>query len=263
LVAKNAEILEGVDFNSAPALKGYVRFISKPAADTILKVDEEDPLLVRWQYGLGRADVFTSDAKSRWAADWVTWKGFDKFWTNTFRDLLPHTESGEAKAEYDSASGDLIVNYHLSADADDPAKLPDIFVIGPNSFRRPLPVTKLGARFYRGTIHIGDLQGLFRIRPLEESRAFPEVGFYQPEQELLDYGSNDFLLRSVAQFTGGRFNPAPRQVFDSGGRSQSSTLRLWPILLALAIALNLAELLMRKVPQQFLSGMFAGTNRPA
>ncbi len=262
-VAKNAEILDGVGIDTAPPLKGYVRFISKPTADTILKVDEEDPLLVRWQYGLGRAVVFTSDAKSRWAADWVTWKGFDKLWTNTFRDLLPHAESGEAKAEYDSASGDLVVNYHLGADAEDPAKLPDIFVLGPNGFRHPVPITKLAAKSYRGSIHIGDLQGLFRIRPLDESRAFPEVGYYQPEQELLDYGSNQFLLRSVAQFTGGRFNPAPEEVFDSGGRSQSSTLRLWPMLLGLAIALNLAELLMRKVPRRSPGGTFGGTNRPA
>ncbi len=261
-IAKNTEILDGVDFSTAPALKGYVRFISKPSADTILKVDEEDPLLVRWQYGLGRAVVFTSDAKSRWAADWVTWKGFDKLWTNTFRDLLPHAEAGEATAGFDSASGNLVVSYHLGANADDPEKPPEIFVLGPNGFRHPMPITKLGAKSYRGSIHIGDLQGLFRIRPLEESRAFPEVGFYQPEQELLDYGSNQFLMRSVAQFTGGRFNPAPRAVFDSGGRSQTSTLRLWPALLALAIALNIAELLMRKAPRQFPGGMFGGKGQP-
>jgi Ca-activated chloride channel homolog len=156
-----------------------------------------------------------------------------------------------------------VVTYHLGADAEDPGKLPEIFVLGPNGFRHPVPITKLGAKSYRGTIHIGDLQGLFRIRPLDESRAFPEVGYYQPEQELLDYGSNEFLLRSVAQFTGGRFNPAPKQVFDSGGRSQSSTLRLWPILLGLAIALNLAELLMRKVRPRFPGGMFGGTDQPA
>ena len=263
IVGKNTEILDGVGIDTAPALKGYVRFISKPTADTILKVDETDPLLVRWQYGLGRAVVFTSDAKSRWAADWVTWKGFDKLWTNTFRDLLPHTESGEAKADFDSASGDLRVNYHLGADAEDPPKPPEIFVLGPDGFRHPVPITKLGAKSYRGTIHIGDLQGLFRIRPLEESRAFPEVGYYQPEQELLDYGSNEFLLRSVAQFTGGRFNPTAQQVFDSGGRSQSSTVRLWPLLLGLAIALNLAELLLRKAGQQSLSGMFGGIGRRA
>ncbi len=112
-VEKNVEILDGVGIDSAPALKGYVRYVSKPSADTILRIDPKDPLLVRWQYGLGRAVVFTSDAKSRWAADWVTWKGFDRFWTNIFRDLLPHSESGEARADFDSASGDLVVNYQL------------------------------------------------------------------------------------------------------------------------------------------------------
>ena len=74
---------------------------------------------------------------------------------------------------------------------------------------------------YRGTIHIGQLQGLFRIRPLEESRAFPEVGYYRQEQELLDYGSNEFLLRSISDFTGGRFNPTPKQIFDTAGRSEA------------------------------------------
>jgi hypothetical protein len=246
IVSKNAEILDGVGIESAPALKGYVRFIAKPTADTILKVDEKDPLLARWQYGLGRAVVFTSDAKSRWAADWVTWPGFDKLWTNIFRDLLPHAETGEAKTQFDSASGDLIVNYQLARDVEEPAKLPGIFVIGPGGFQHALPLTKLADKAYRGRIHIGQRQGLFRIRPLEESHAFPEVGYYQQEQELLDYGSNQFLLRSISDFTGGRFNPAPKQVFDSTGRTEQSSLRLWPGLLAFAIALNLAELIMRK-----------------
>jgi len=263
VVAKNTEILDGVGMATAPALKGYVRFISKPGADTILKVEDTDPLLVRWQYGLGRAVVFTSDAKSRWAADWVTWKGFDRFWTNTMRDLLPHAESTEANAEYDSAAGDLVVNYHLGGDVEDPSKPAAVFVLGPNGFRHPLPLVKLANKSYRGTIHIGDLQGLFRVRPLEDSRAFPEIGFYQPERELLEYGSNEFLLRSISRFTGGRFNPQAKQVFDSGGRSQSSTLRLWPMLLGFAIALNLIELLMRKVRPQLPGGMFAGKGQLA
>ena len=77
-VVKQAEILDGVGMESAPHLKGYVRFTSRPTSDTILMADREDPLLVRWQYGLGRAAVFTSDAKNRWAANWVQWPGFDK-----------------------------------------------------------------------------------------------------------------------------------------------------------------------------------------
>ena len=50
----------------------------------------------RWQYGLGRATVFASDAKSRWSADWVAWPGFDILWTNIFRDLLPRGTESEA-----------------------------------------------------------------------------------------------------------------------------------------------------------------------
>jgi hypothetical protein len=38
----------------------------------------------------------------------------------------------------------------------------------------------------------------------------------------------------------------PKQVFDAGNRSLASTLQLWPGLLMFAIALNLAELVMRK-----------------
>ena len=248
VVTKNVEILNGVGIDDAPALKGYVRFIAKPTSDTILKIDDDQPLLVRWQYGLGRAVVFTSDAKSRWAADWVAWKGFDKFWANVFRDLLPHAQTGDAAAEYDSASGDVTVNYQLSRNADEPRNLPPIFIFGPNGFQHPVPITKVADKTYRGRIHVGDLQGLFRIRPLEESRAFPEAGIYRQEQELMDYGSNELLLRSISVFTGGHFNPAPKQIFDPAGRSQASILQLWPGLLGIAILLNLAELIMRKGP---------------
>ena len=37
-----------------------------------------------------------------------------------------------------------------------------------------------------------------------------------------------------------------RQLFDNGGRSIDSTMRLWPGLLALALLLNLIELALRK-----------------
>jgi uncharacterized membrane protein/uncharacterized protein YegL len=250
-VEKNVEILDGVGMESAPPLKGYVKFVAKPTSDTILSIDQKDPLLVRWQYGLGRSVVFTSDAKSRWASEWVTWKSFDKLWTNIFRDLLPHSQAGEAKVEFDSASSDLIVNYRLGSDVDEPPKLPGIFVLGPAGFQRTVPVAKVAGKAYRGRIHIGQLQGLFRVRPLEESRAFPEVGYYRPEQELLDYGSNQFLLREISEFTGGRYNPSPSQVFDAGGRAEPSTMRLWPGLIGLAIALNLVELILRKARAMF------------
>jgi hypothetical protein len=245
-VVKQAEILDGVGIETAPALHGYVRYQSRPAAETILTADHEDPLFVRWQYGLGRSAVFTSDAKNRWAANWITWPGFDKLWANIFRDLLPHAPQSETTADFDRASNELVVDYRLSRNIDDPPTVPDIFVLGPNSFQAPLKVTKVAAGHYRGKLAIGSSQGLFRVRPVEDSRAFPEVGFYRQEDEMQEYGNNVGLLKQIASATGGRFNPAPRQVFDAGGRGISTTMDLWPALLAFAIALNLAELVMRK-----------------
>src|SRR5262249_48014794 len=120
------------------------------------------------------------------------------------------------------------------------------FVFGPNGFRTPLKLAKVAAGYYRGRIPIGQSEGLFRVRPLEESRAFPEVGLYRPEDEMLEYGNNEPLLRELAAATGGRVLPSAAQVFDAGNRSVPAVMQLWPGLLALAVALNLAELILRK-----------------
>jgi Ca-activated chloride channel homolog len=229
-VLKHAEILNDVGMESAPMLKGYVRFTSKPTAETILQLDRHDPLLARWQYGLGRAAVFASDAKTRWAADWVAWKGFDKFWTNLCRDLLPRAQGGEAAIDYDSANGDLVVEYRLGRGVPEPDKIPDVYAFGPDGFQQQVPVKKIAAGTFRGRLPIGSRQGLFRVRPAEESRAFPEAGLYRPETELSDYGSNDALLKQVAAYTGGRFQPEPAAVFSGGGRSiSSSRLRVYGV----------------------------------
>ena len=245
-VVHRAEILDGVSIETAPPLRGYVRFLARPTTDLILRAGPEDPLLVRWQYGLGRAAVFTSDAKNRWAASWVAWPGFDKLWANIFRDLLPHAESSEAGAEFDRASSELVVDYHLGRNVPEPAAIPDIYAFGPNGFQSPLKVAKIAAGHYRARVAIGERQGLFRVRPLAESRAFPEVGLYRQEDEMLEYGANDQLLHQVAEATGGRYNPPLNNIFDSTGRAIPATLDLWPFLLVLALALNVAELVMRK-----------------
>ncbi len=245
-VVKRGEILDGVPIETAPALKGYVRFLSKPSADVVLGMEQKDPLFVRWQYGLGRSAVFASDAKARWAADWVAWKGYDKLWANIFRDLLPHAQPVDAVLQHDQASGELIAEYRLSRQVPEPAKVPDIFVVGPGNFRKAMPVKKVAPGTYRGVLAIGSQRGLFRVRPLEESRVFPEVGFYRQEEELVEYGSDPELLKRLSSFTGGRFEPSARQVFDAGGRAIPTTLSLWPGLLAAAVALNIGELINRK-----------------
>jgi uncharacterized membrane protein len=62
-----------------PNLDGYVRTRAKPTAEVVLASDSNDPILVHWQFGRGRAVVWTSDLGTRWASDWQQWAPFDTY----------------------------------------------------------------------------------------------------------------------------------------------------------------------------------------
>jgi len=246
-VVKQVEILDDVSLEDAGPLLGWVKFVAKPEAETILRADEEDPLLVRWQYGLGRAAVFTSDAKELWAGNWVEWAGFDTFWANVMRDLLPRSPRTEASARYDSAEGEIVVEYRWQADAhsDPPEPLPELYVLGPAEFQEVVPLEQQATGSYEARVATGEHYGLFRIRPASALEHFPEVAFYRENAELNEYGSNPALLRKIADWTGGQFNPEPEEIFV-GGQAIPSSMNLWPGLLALAVLFNLIELFARK-----------------
>ena len=44
------------------------------------------PVLAETRYGLGKTVAFLSDAKNRWASDWLGWPGYGKFWAQVVRD---------------------------------------------------------------------------------------------------------------------------------------------------------------------------------
>ena len=46
------------------------------------------PLLAHWRYGLGRSVAFSSDAKAKWAKDWVGTEPFTQTWTQVARWLI-------------------------------------------------------------------------------------------------------------------------------------------------------------------------------
>lgn len=250
VVKEQASILDGIDFQHAPPLKGFARYEARTDAETLLTVDTQkrDPLLVRWQYGLGRAAIFASDAKSRWAEDWVNWPGFDRLWINIAHDLIAQERATEATARFDAANEVLTVRYRLPETSPEPAHTPHMFVLGPNNFSGSLTLERISPHTYRGRIrtpaNAGD--GVYRVRPVAESALFPEVGVYRSLQEFSQVGINENLLRQIASATAGRFNPAANEVFDAGGRTTSVEMQLWPLFLALAILLAVCELIHRK-----------------
>jgi uncharacterized membrane protein len=97
-------ILTGFD-TGFPQLLGYNGSTIKPAAQSVLVTGRDDPLLAQWQYGLGRAVAWTSDATGRWARDWVGWDGFGRFFAQAVAWTFPGEESDGIEAAF-VADGD-------------------------------------------------------------------------------------------------------------------------------------------------------------
>ena len=121
-----------------------------------------------------------------------------------------------------------------------------LYVLGTGDFRQAASLERVADREFEARVAIGNRFGLFRIRPASHLDQFPEMAHYRANDELEHYGSNVSLLERIASQTGGRFDPEPSQVFNAGSRSVPTWMNLWPGLLALAILLNLIELLGRK-----------------
>ncbi len=105
-------IIDGI--GASPSLLGYVATTPKDTAQVILRGSEpfSDPILAAWQYGLGRAVAFTSDATGRWAANWIGWEGFARFWNQAVRWTITEGASDnlEARIVMEGETARLIVD---------------------------------------------------------------------------------------------------------------------------------------------------------
>ncbi|MCA9983083.1 MAG: VWA domain-containing protein, partial [Anaerolineales bacterium] len=94
-LVQQSPILAGI--REVPALQGYVGTEAKATARVVLETHLGDPLLATWQYGLGRAVAWTSDATDRWGAQWVAWDGFPVFWAQAV--LWTMTDNRDSNVE--------------------------------------------------------------------------------------------------------------------------------------------------------------------
>ncbi|HUT36984.1 MAG TPA: VWA domain-containing protein [Planctomycetota bacterium] len=96
--APGAEIARGI---APAAVAGYVRTFAKPTAVAEWLVGEpSDPLLARWQFGLGRAVAFASTVGTAWDESLWGPDGPSRLWTQAVRWAArpPHTPGFEAEA---------------------------------------------------------------------------------------------------------------------------------------------------------------------
>jgi Ca-activated chloride channel family protein len=106
------EVFKGVDWDSAPVLLGYNVSQVKPTAEVSLLSHRNDIIFAGWRYGLGRSVAFLSDDRAKWAAQWVGWPGYAKFWAQAVRwTLRPFAPSDfSTQVTMDGTRGHIVVD---------------------------------------------------------------------------------------------------------------------------------------------------------
>lgn len=84
-------VCEGIDFDSAPPVQGYVRTIAKPTADVLINTAAEEPIVARWRYGRGYVGVITTQLGTQWSQGFGNWAQAGALTANFLRSVVPHT----------------------------------------------------------------------------------------------------------------------------------------------------------------------------
>ncbi|MBM3335057.1 hypothetical protein FJY63_10395, partial [Candidatus Sumerlaeota bacterium] len=249
-------VLSGIGESELRPLKGYVCTTAKALADVPLISDKDDPVLAHWQYGVGKAVAFTSEAQARWAPDWIEWNKFAKFWAQTVRwtlrgelsqNLQLHTEIeegiGHVVVDAMDNQGNFINFLELEGSVVDPHLAAQPLALrqtGPGRYEATFPVAGEGS--YLVTARSAGKEGITGF--ITGGLAIP----YSPEYKTVR--SNEAVMRKIAEVTGGRVaSLVNNQVdfFDHDLPSGSRAEPLWPGALALAILLVPVDVFFRRV----------------
>ena len=260
LVVQNSQAIADIKFDDAPFLLGYVTTRRKPTCELILSTEKGDPLLAWWRYGLGMSVAFTSDAKSRWSAEWLSWPGYSKFWAQVIRQAMRKSDAkgvfialeqkdGIGKVTLDSVHTDG--KYLNKATA-------EITVIEPGGGERKVTMTQTAPGRYAGDFPT-DKTGTYHVSMTQQVKGQPQSQqsrglVVNYDDELRIRPTNEAWLESVARASGGVYRPEPAAVFAADERTASQPVPLWPYLLMAAAIIFLADVALRRIDLDLLLG---------
>lgn len=246
-------ILQGI--SALPLLRGYVATTARQTAQVILRAPEpfSDPLLVSWQVGLGRAIAFTSDATSRWAADWVTWGDFGRFWAQVVNASITENASSniETRVIMEGERARVIVDARDDAGAFQNNLALQASVVAPDGTGRTITLQQTAPGTYESDFlptvegaYFISINGEIDAQPFNEMTGW--VMSYSPE-----YARNtpdEELLQELAAITGGRsLREDPQGAFSMSQEPRTAAAPVYPLLLLLALLLLPVDIALRRI----------------
>jgi Ca-activated chloride channel homolog len=227
------DLVQDLDGLAMPKLSGMVLTALKP--DPRIRVPilsagaHHDPILAQWSVGLGHAAVFTSDATSRWSAQWIAHPGFGKFWSQLVRDV--------ARDQVSNDFGGKLAN------PDDTTCGIALEQTGPGRYEATLDTRDSGT--YAAFINYSDANG--KTGSLIAGLSVPT------SVELRDMQSNEAGLADIAARTNGRLLPPLDQgvragLFDRETLSPSASSRpIEDVLLCILMGMLVTDVAVRRI----------------
>lgn len=257
-----SEILDGLDAGRLPQLLGYNATTAKGSATVALLTAREDPLLAQWQYGLGRAVAWTSDARQQWATPWIGTPEFGTLTAQLVAWTLPPQDAEGIEVRFSPGErGNLDVEV-TSFDED----------AGPRNFYRTVlrlvspdleptqtVLEQVGPGRYAGSVSAGD-PGAYLVRVAQTlegadgtDAASRTLGVVSPAaEEFRRLGVDADALAQYAGVGGGRElaltdEDAGKAVWSHDIAAAAFPTPIWPWLLLLAIVLVPIDVGVRRV----------------
>jgi len=236
-----------------PILKGYVITSPKPLAELPLLAANGDPLLAHWQYGLGRSAAFTSDAKAKWASNWVSWDQYRRFWGQVVEWVERKTQNSDFSTSCTVRSDETTVAIDAVGKKGDFINFVQFggTVLDPSGGSAPLKLEQTAPGHYEGDFKsdvVGTYLPIINYKDSEGALHTYTTAVtvpFSPEYRALS--TNDVLLKQVADVTGGKVIGLNENVFRRDFPPEASYTDIWQWMLGSAIALFLFDVFVRRV----------------
>lgn len=245
------EALRGI--GSVPPLLAYCISEARPLARVGMWTKKDDPLLARWQFGLGTSVAFTSDAQNRWAKPWMNWEGFSQFWSQSVRTLTRKRTLNSYDLSVEPEGGKGRVTVVAKDPAGNPLNQPEmsVRVSFPDGQAKDVGLIQDAPGRYVGSFGTDEL-GSYIVSVSEEGangqKLVGSSGFaipYPPEYR--QYRTNQPLLNSIAERSGGRGLTTPEEALRPISNPGQSISDLWSWFLLAAAVLFPLDVAARRV----------------
>jgi Ca-activated chloride channel homolog len=264
----NSEMLAGIAFESGPELKGFVASKAKRFSDVLLQAKHDQPLLAETRYGLGKTVAFLSDAKNRWAADWLAWPGYGKLWAQVVRDAARGAATQEFawKVTRRGGEGSLTLTALMANGTFRNGLWPKARVLRPNGESNVLVLRQSAPGTYSARVALDTIATApYRFEllpgpglPQQEVMRIGERALYYSESDEFGARPADVgMLKALSERTGGKFAPQPDEIFARSSDGGMLATALWPLLAGAALLLFIVEIVVRRAPWSVLDAAAA------